>query len=122
MSTEISLEALKQEMRSGAMVLVGCRAAGSPSPPAGTKRGIRCIGCQAELEASPTGRQRISAGAKPVCIPCATAWAELAADKGRLGGVEFGPHAEQSLATGRAGPNADRLDLLRMAHPYRGPK
>jgi DNA-directed RNA polymerase subunit RPC12/RpoP len=122
MGEPLSAEDVRRGLMSGELVLIGCRWAGHPNPPPGTKRGYLCLNCGKELEATPAGQVQIEAGGKPICIPCATAWAEYAADTGRLGGISIGPHAEASMASGRGVPEGERLDLLRMAHPYRRPK
>lgn len=119
---DLSAEEVRQEMRGGSLVVIGCRGAGALPPLPGAKRGYRCVDCNSEVEASPGGQQKIAAGGVPMCVPCSRRWAEFAANEGRLGGVQFGPNAEASLASGRACADADVLDLLRIAHPYRGPK
>jgi hypothetical protein len=122
MGQPLSAEDVRRGLNNGEIILIGCRSAGHPNPPPGIKRGYVCQGCGKELEATPAGQRQIEAGGLPVCIPCASAIAEFAADTGRLGGISVGPEAEASLASGRAVPAGERLDLLRMAHPYRRPK
>ncbi len=112
---------VKQALTLGQGVAVICRTYLTSNKP-GTRRAYYCTipSCNRKLQATPEGEAQIRAGAHPFCISCGTRFAEMAAAEHRLSGVGFnGETVLEERERRRYKDELERIDLLRMAFPYK---